>query len=114
MPWVPYVDQRGVRMEHGTEGGAVISDERHDPHGARITLERDAKVAPFAITCGLYGWMIHTCFFSNLDGAMRAYEAMKTDLSMLVSLVPFDTEPDVEAKREALTDAIGDFVDRYP
>lgn len=114
MAWRPFVDQDGNREERGTEGGVIVLDEAHDPHGARITLERDAKAAPFAITCGLYGWMFHTRFFKTLDEAMQAYEAMKVELSVLVSLVPFETDPEVDAKCRALTDAIGGFIGRNP
>jgi hypothetical protein len=35
---------------------------------ARITLERDGH-QPFAITCGSYGWMVHTSFFSGEEEA---------------------------------------------
>ena len=89
-------------------------DEEHDPWGARITLERDAKFAPAAITCGLYGWMVHTRFFAELEAARRQYVAMKVDLAALVALVPFDTDPDLRPKSSALIKAISAFVERYP
>jgi hypothetical protein len=112
--WRPYVNRDGNREERGTEGGVIVRDEAHDPYGARITLERDASAAPFAITCGLYGWMLHTRFFRTRDDAMPAYDAMKVELSALVSLVPSEADPEVDAKCRTLIDAIGDFVGRNP
>jgi hypothetical protein len=91
-----------------------VIDEEHEPWGARITLERDCKVAPASITCGLYGWMFHTRYFSDLDLARREYELMKAELSKLVALVPFDDDPNVRPKSTALRDAISEFVERYP
>jgi hypothetical protein len=111
MPWLPFSDNRGDR---GSEDGQIVLDEEHDPWGARITLERDATSAPAAITCGLYGWMVHTRFFSELEAAHREYEAMKFDLAALVALVPFDTDPDLRPKSSALIKAISAFVERYP
>jgi hypothetical protein len=111
MPWLPFSDNRG---DQGSEGGQIVLDEEHDPCGARITLERDAKTAPAAITCGLYGWMVHTRFFAELEAARRQYEAMKVDLAALVALVPFDTDPELRPKSSALIKAISAFVERYP
>jgi hypothetical protein len=49
----------GTLGQAGSEEGTILRDEEH-PLGARISLERDCRVAPFAITCGIYGWMLHT------------------------------------------------------
>jgi hypothetical protein len=114
MPWLPFAEVHGMPAKRGSEGGVTVLDEEHDPWGARITLERDADIAPAAITCGLYGWMFHTRYFANLQQAQREYELMKTDLSKLVSLIPLDTDPDVQTKSAALTEAISQFVERYP
>ena len=44
----------------GSEGGTVVIDDEH-PSGGRITLERDtAYRIPWAITGGVYGWLVHT------------------------------------------------------
>jgi hypothetical protein len=50
--------------QKGSESGVILRDEEH-PQEARITLERDTRTAPFAITCGIYGCMLHTRFFSQ-------------------------------------------------
>jgi hypothetical protein len=41
----------------GAKAEKVIFDQEHEL-GARITLERNTRAAPFAITCGIYGWMV--------------------------------------------------------
>jgi hypothetical protein len=114
MPWLPFTDHRDRSAKQGSEGGQIVLDEEHDPWGARITLERDAKSAAAAITCGLYGWMVHTRFFSELEAARREYEAMKVDLAALVALAPFDTDPDLRLKSSALIKEISAFVEKYP
>jgi hypothetical protein len=93
MPWLRLTDEHAVGAAPGSEGGTVVIDEEHDPRGARITLERDAKAAPAAITCGLYGWMMHTRRFSDTATARSEYEAMKIDLSALVARVPLEADP---------------------
>ena len=45
--------------EWASEGGVILRELEH-PDGARIALERGGAVSPFAITCGIYGWMVHT------------------------------------------------------
>jgi hypothetical protein len=63
--WSRFVDEKGAPAVTGSEGGTIVLDEEHGL-GARITLEKDGAIAPFTITCGIYGWMAHTRFFSNL------------------------------------------------
>ena len=71
----------------GSEGKASLSATRSISLGARITLERDCRVAPFAITCGIYGWMMHTRFFSSqVRGRGRSTTAMKIALAMLLEV----------------------------
>ena len=85
----------------GTEGGVVVLDEEH-PAGARITLERDCASAPFAITCGIYGLMVHTCFRSDEAEARRTYAAMKVGIEHILAL-----------PQDALPDAAEDFANRF-
>lgn len=110
MGWLTVGD--GLTM--GSEGGVVLADEEDDAGGARITLERGASLAPFAITCGVYGWMVHTRFFGGGDDARAAYEAMKPELEGLVALVPMNADPEKAAKIDILVAAIRAFVDKYP
>ena len=71
-------------------------------------------VGPASVTCGLYGWMVHTRHFPDLETARAAFEAMKPELSQLVVMVPMSADPDCEPKKEALIRAITAFVDKYP
>lgn len=78
----------------GSERGTIVLDEEH-PDGARITLEREGKIAAWSITCGVYGLMAHTRFFADRPTAEAEYEAMKPALQAI--LAQLDTaEPDVQ------------------
>jgi hypothetical protein len=104
--WYPF--QNGETVGHsGSEDGAIVIDEEH-PYGARITLERDCKTAPFSITCGIYGSMVHTAFFGDSSSAQGGYKQMKADLTALL-VTPMDTDEDVEQFQTAM----GRFVDGY-
>ena len=70
--WEPF-DNGGTIGQEGSENGTIISDEEH-LRGARITLERTTPTAPFAITCGVYGWMVHTRFVSTEAEAIAQFE----------------------------------------
>jgi uncharacterized membrane protein YhaH (DUF805 family) len=76
----------------GSEGGAVLLDDEHQD-GARITLEAGTRIAPFAITCGIYVWMMHTRYFRLEDEARKAFHAMKRDLGDIIDAIPLATDP---------------------
>jgi len=104
----------------GTEAGVILRDEEHI-EGARITLERSATkkllrrpVVQFAITCGIYGWMVHTRFFSSEEKAVREYDRMKPELAAILEKVPLLTDPELNTKTDRVTDEIGGFVERFP
>ena len=111
--WSRFVDEKGAPAVTGSEGGTIVLDEEHGL-GARITLEKDGAIAPFTITCGIYGWMAHTRFFSNLDEATHAYEAMKPELVTILEAIPYSSDPEVEKKSARVSEAISGFVDRFP
>ena len=113
MAWTRYVNENGVPDEIGTDGGTIVADDEHE-HGARITLEQGGIPAPFSITCGIYGWMVHTRMFSSLDEARPAYDAMKPGLSEIVDLIPLRADPAVEEKTAHVVAAITAFVGRFP
>jgi hypothetical protein len=98
--------------QRGSEDGVVIRDEEHDA-GARLTLERDCRIAPFAITCGLYGWFFHTRFFSAKRDAEGAFLEMKFEMEQLIHLLDevITQRPDAEHR---MLQAIESFVDRFP
>jgi hypothetical protein len=67
----------------GTEGGTIVADESREG-GARISLERATRVAPFAITCGISGWLVHTRFFDPEAEARSQFDAMKVALARMM------------------------------
>jgi hypothetical protein len=78
------IDNRSGEL--GSEGGVIISDEIYN-NQARITLERSARLAAFAITCGLSGWLVHTRFFESEAEAGTQLDAMKAALTRLADAV---------------------------
>jgi len=108
MPWEAFESGSSVGLE-GSEGGIILRDEEHEA-GARITLEKCER-PPFAITCGLYGTMVHTAFATTEHESILQYEAMKAGLGRLIALWP-----DEDASDEDMAEfyrAVSDFVDRF-
>lgn len=82
--WTPY--ESGATLgKRGGEGGSIAHDEEYT-NGARITLETQCKRAPAAITAGVYGWLVHTTFYSDQMTAEDEYNRMKTDLAAIADL----------------------------
>jgi hypothetical protein len=113
MSWTRYLDENGMPEQTGTEGGVILADDEHGL-GARITLEKNGAFAPFAITCGIYEWMMHTRFCSTLAAAQSDYHAMKIELANILDAIPMRTDPDVDVKSASVADAISAFVDKFP
>lgn len=113
MPWQSF--QRGGSIgKTGSEAGKIARDEEHTG-GARITLERlKGRVAPFAITCGIYGWMVHTVYAGDEGEADLVFDKMKEDLARIVSAIPASDDPDAEERATGISAQIRDFVDRFP
>jgi hypothetical protein len=106
--WYPF--EKGATIgQEGSESGVILRDEEH-PSGARITLERDTAVAPFAITCGIYGCMMHTCFLGLEAEATSQYDEMKAALAALLAT---EYEGGPEGSRSFL-DGVAAFVETYP
>ncbi len=99
--------------ERGSEDGIVVRDEEH-PDGARITLERDSETAPFTITCGIYGWMMHTRFFRDESEAQNEFEKMKVELARILTTMPLNSDPEADSKSEIVGESIVDFVIKFP
>jgi hypothetical protein len=96
----------------GTEGGEIIADHEHNL-GVRITLERGGK-ARFAITCGIYGWMVHTRFFDTEAEARQQYAAMQGALDEILALVSAYDDPPDDAQIDEAARELAAFVDRFP
>jgi hypothetical protein len=109
--WHPF-DKGSTIGTRGSEEGTIGLDDEHDL-GGRITLECAAKIAPFAITCGIYGWMMHTRYFSNEEDAGRAVGAMKDALDEILQLIPERDDPAKDAKVTRVCGAIEAFVGRF-
>lgn len=108
--WHPF--ESGATLgQTGSELGITLRDEEH-PLGARITLERNTQSAPFAITCGIYGWMMHTRFFASADEAEAQYPLMKNALSALLEAA--EQTAAIDGGRQVLMDGISKFVGIYP
>lgn len=88
-----------------------MHDEEH-VFGARITLERGTQVAPFAITCGIYGCMMHTRFFGSEQEAESQYEQMKNAISVLLEAAEQTAEAD--RGRKVLMNGVSEFVEKFP
>jgi hypothetical protein len=112
MAWGPF-DNGATIDKRGSENGITLSDEEHDL-GARITLERQTDHAPFAITCGIYGWMFHTRFFGSEANASAEFERMKGGLGAILNIIPRVDDPETDAKYQRVADAIGAFVEQFP
>jgi hypothetical protein len=97
----------------GSENGRIIRDEEHGD-GARITLEQQGRTAPFAITCGIYGWMVHTRFFGTESEAQGEFENMKVELSRIVGTIPLAADPEADSKSRVVAESITRFVERFP
>ena len=96
----------------GTNGGAIARDEEHES-GARITLEEESSLAPFAVTCGIYGWMFHTRYFSDESESDEEFDRMKEDLNRILELIPAEENLD-EAFENKIAEEIVRFVEKFP
>ncbi len=91
----------------------ILQDLEHEL-GARITLEQNCHDAPFAITCGIYGWIFHTRYFGSKSEAVLELEKMKTDLTAILEIIPHKDDQDVTGKGRNVSDAIQSFVKKFP
>lgn len=110
MTWAPFEGGASIGLV-GSEGGTLEHDEEHG-NGARISLEAGGRAAPFAITCGIYGWMVHTRFFSARDAAEQQYSLMKPALSQILDAIHSRDLRDEEYHE--VTDRIEAFVEMFP
>lgn len=88
--WIDYKGGFTVG-EKGSENGIILKDQEFDG-GCRITLENCPKY--HAITCGIYGAMVHTVFCSP-DNSADIFEQMKNELGKFMST---ETNEDEEAE----------------
>ena len=72
----------------GTTGseGRIVIDEEH-PAGIRVTLEENGE-ARYSITRGIYGSMVHSCFFGSEPEARETLVRMKSRLLQIADTLP--------------------------
>lgn len=110
--WYPF--HKGSTIgQSGSEDGIIVRDEQH-PIGARITLERNTPTAPFTITCGIYGWMVHTRFFHAKTEADAEYESMRDALASILGVVPEAGKAEDVEKMNRVHQAITAFLEKFP
>ena len=95
----------------GSESELILRDEEHGD-GARVTLERVSSNL-FTITCGIYGWMVHTRFFDSEKAGQLGFDETKDELGEILTLIALEGEATDQNMRVA-EDAIADFVERCP
>jgi hypothetical protein len=108
--WYPF-DAGSTTGETGSENGIILRDEGY-VGGARITLERDGYT-PFAITCGIYGWMVHTCFFLTEEEANVTFEPMKAELARIIDLIPLRDDQEADRQLPVFYDALDAFTRQF-
>ena len=64
----------------GSESGIILADEEYNG-SCCITLEKCEQY--YAITCGVYGTMVHTAF-SDFNHYQELYNSMKKDLQEFI------------------------------
>ncbi len=112
MSWKPF--DRGKSIgKIDSEKGVIIKDKELQD-SARITLAENCKTAPFAITCGVYGWMVHTRFCNSKDEALRDFELMKNALKDIVTSLPIQNGPESKNALQTIIEKISSFVDGFP
>lgn len=111
MNWPIFDDGKTIGLA-GSESGIIIRDEEHSD-GVRITIERGGGIAPYSITCGIYGWMVHTRFFGSEEEAQIEFIKMRTELEKIITLI-CDDALDEERSMEMAVDAISQFVAQFP
>ena len=112
MEWI-VIDNGRTLGQRGTEDGRILRDDEH-PLGARITLEREGRIAPFAITCGISGWMVHTRFFGSQQDAEHDYLLMCAALEAILHLELAGEDENADGRMAQMADAIATFVEQYP
>ena len=108
--WYP-MDKGRTLGTVGSEKGTILQDEEH-AQGARITLEQ-CKYPPFAITCGIYGWLVHTAFAASKEEAQRQFAALTERLEGILRIIPHVDDPELEVKSDKVCEALGTFVEEF-
>lgn len=95
--WVRYNNGNSIGKK-GSERGKILNDQEHI-NGSRITIEANAGSIPFAITFGIYGLMVHTEFFSEIEIATEYFKRKKNEIDGILKMFEISEEnQDIEWK----------------
>ncbi len=88
--WTEYKESTTIG-KYGSENGVILKDQEFDSR-CRITLEKCSRY--YAITCGIYGSMVHTVLCSP-EEADNLFDSMKSELGKFMSTeTPVNKETD--------------------
>ncbi len=104
--WEAFDEGKTLGTE-GSEAGTIVLDEAFGEH-ARLTIERGGHTAPFSITCGVFGWMVHTRFFSTEAEARNACTEMQEAIGEMVAAL------DSEIDEGSAIRLCHQFLERFP
>src|SRR5688500_14870417 len=82
--WMSFDESKTIGTK-GSEGG-TIKDDLENTDGARITLEKGGRNAPFAVTLGIYGLLVHTHFDSELESAKLFVNTSKSKINLIFEM----------------------------
>ena len=99
--WIPFDNGNTIGII-GSENGVIVDDEEYE-NQIRITIEKNGNIAPWSFTCGIYGAMCHTAFYSNEIEVKQAVETAKLDLIGIIN----------ESDRNIFNKKISDFTEKY-
>src|SRR5436309_1300199 len=93
-------------------------DQEYDS-AARITIEKTRwnflrRRPKFELTCGLYGRMVHTRYFSTISEAKAEAELMKLELARIAEFVIAAGGAVNSPERELVHKELWQFVERFP
>lgn len=93
--WIKYDNGTSIGKK-GSEGGEILNDQENI-NGARITIEANVGSIPFAITLGIYGLIVHTEFFSEIEIATEYFKRKKSEIDRILEMleIPEDNQ-DIE------------------
>ncbi len=92
-------DRKNIGKQ-GSEEGIIISDLEHND-GARITIEKDGLTAPFSVTLGVYGELVHTDFFSTRSEAESYQQRAMREIEKLLVILSAEN-PDRGAEYQSI------------
>jgi hypothetical protein len=73
----------------------IVRDVEH-AWGARATLERDTSPGPWAITCGVYAFGLHTAAFAIRADALATWDRVLDQLVRVLDAIPAAETPEEE------------------